>query len=133
MTWIVSPLKVFVLIVYNMRIFFHIRYYLEIVSVPIFAFLIVHLAGHGSMLFLESDHDHGHHYEDAHHASEGLLADIFTLEALIGVIFMVIFVLLWHTKVLRRFVPCSHDHCHTGVSISHLFARKQHTKRTSIV
>ena len=53
------------------------RYYLEILAVPVFAFLVIHLSGHGLMLLADLEHDHGSHgahneevYPDEHHEDE---------------------------------------------------------------
>ena len=43
------------------------RYYLEILAVPVFAFLVIHLSGHALMLVADPEHDHGSH---ANHAEE---------------------------------------------------------------
>lgn len=44
------------------------RYYLEIISVPVFAWLIIHLSGHGLMLL--KDHDHNHSTHNEHHVEK---------------------------------------------------------------
>ena len=37
----------------------NLRFLLEIISVPIFLFLVIHMAGHGMTLILDPGHGHG--------------------------------------------------------------------------
>lgn len=86
-----------------MKLLLKIRYYLEIIAVPAFIFLVIHMAGHGLTLFHEADH---HHDEGFH------LDHLWSAEFLFGLVFMFIFVGIWHLKFMKKLVPCSHDHCH---------------------
>lgn len=102
------------------------RYYLELISVPVFAWLVIHLSGHGLMLLKEAEHGHeeaGHEAaETGEHAFSLNLDFILSAEVLAGVLALVFFVWLWHRKPLKRFVPCSHDHCHHKSIWPHLLA-----------
>ncbi|HEY5714180.1 MAG TPA: hypothetical protein VIT68_02405 [Candidatus Gracilibacteria bacterium] len=96
----------------------HLRYYLEILAVPAFAGLIIHLAGHGSLLLWEGEHDHS-----AEILEKGtLLETLLTFENLIGIMLLVVFVWVWHRPSFRKWVPCHHDHCHSELPIPHLLA-----------
>lgn len=46
------------------------RFYLELIALPFFIYLVIHMGGHGLMLLVEPDHDHGHHVESTHHEEE---------------------------------------------------------------
>lgn len=85
------------------------------ISVPIFAFLVVHLSGHGMMLFLEEGHTHEH---DEHH----LLDMIFNTEILSGILLLILFVWLWNRPGLKKWVPCCHTNCSHTSKISHIMA-----------
>lgn len=84
---------------------------LEWISLPLFAFLVVHMGGHGTFLLLEPGHDHGH--GDPHEAggAHELLETILTAETLMGILLMLVFVWLWHRPFLRNLVPCRHTQC----------------------
>jgi len=75
-------------------------------------FLVVHLAGHGIGLFLENaEHVHGEH-----------AANFFSVETLIGVGALILFVWIWHRPTFKKWIPCSHEHCHHKIEIPHLLA-----------
>ncbi len=78
-----------------------IRYYLEIISAPIFAFLVTDL-------------------------SADALAILFDFPAIANWIggfgLLVIFIGIWHHPMIKKFVPCSHDHCHHENAWPHLTA-----------
>jgi len=82
------------------KILLRLRYYLEIVALPVFAYLVFHLAGHGV----------------------ASLTHVHELEIVAGVLLLVLFTWLWHTPALQKWVPCSHDHCHTELPLSHVLA-----------
>ncbi|NJP03983.1 hypothetical protein HC823_01845 [Candidatus Gracilibacteria bacterium] len=68
-----------------------IRYWLEIIALPAFVFLVIHLAGHGFMLLTEGKDHPGHeHAHEADHVSIGEV--LFTPEVLIGIGALVLFV-----------------------------------------
>ena len=48
------------------------RFYLELISVPVFAWLVIHMSGHGLMLLKDPHHSHDHHAETTYevHADE---------------------------------------------------------------
>lgn len=110
--------------------FLRLRYYLEIISLPIFIVLIIHLGGHGLMSFLEEGHDHSLHSEEAHEA-EGhdahfdiheLVESVLTVEILGGILLLIFFTWLWHLPALKKWVPCSHTCCKKETAISHSLA-----------
>lgn len=104
------------------------RYYLEMIALPAFIFLVVHLSGHGMMVFLEGgEQSHGHHehHEGVHEKGFGLheiIESIFTVEILIGILWLLLFTWIWHRPMLKKWVPCSHDHCHHKLPLPHVFA-----------
>jgi len=85
----------------------HLRYYFELISLPIFVALVVHLAGHGSTLLFTFAHD-----------SDGLL----TTENAAGIALTLVFIWLWHRPQLHRWIPCAHEHCHRATSYLHALA-----------
>ena len=87
-----------------------IRFFFEVVSLPFFVFLVVHLAGHGVELFFHAE-NHGHEN-----------GDFFTRETLFGVFLAAIFVAAWNFSFLKKLVPCRHDHCHAEKSPAHFLA-----------
>ena len=92
-----------------------IRFWFEIVALPAFAFLVMHLAGHGVSTLFENG-------APAHkHASE-LLAHFFSVETGIGILLLILFVWIWHRPALKKWIPCSHEHCHHQVGIPHVLA-----------
>lgn len=93
------------------------RYYLELLALPFFVFLVVHLSGHGLMILLEGHHEHGHEEESSH-----FFEMIFSPEVLVGILLLLFFVWIWHRPVFKKWVPCAHDHCHTEQSIAHFSA-----------
>jgi len=101
------------------------RYYLEILSVPIFAWLVIHLSGHGLMLLKGGDHDeHGHeeaHDEHGHEAGIDL-EFLLSTEFLAGVLALILFAWIWHRPFMKKLVPCSHDKCHHTSIWPHLLA-----------
>ncbi|MCF7917530.1 hypothetical protein K9L27_00805 [Candidatus Gracilibacteria bacterium] len=109
-----------------MRTFlFQIRYYLELIALPAFIFLVIHLSGHGLVALTEKNHDHEHHEEihtgidfDIHELAEKIL----TVEILGGILLLIFFTWLWHRPNLKKWVPCNHDHCHHKPEIPHLLA-----------
>ncbi len=78
------------------------RFYLEIIALPVFLFLIVHLSGHALGTFLKVERE--------------------DFEILGGLFFLVLFVWLWHRPFLKKWVPCSHIHCHHKPEVPHLLA-----------
>ena len=109
------------------------RYYLELISVPVFAFLVLHLGGHGLMLLKDSEHDHSDHDDHGHgahegesgHAEHGFSLDLdflLSTETLGGLLLLMAFVWCWHRPQLKKLVPCSHDHCHHKTAWPHLLA-----------
>lgn len=99
------------------------RYYLEIIAIPAFIFLVIHLSGHGLMMLVEDNHNH----DDHGHAEHGLnvqeiLESILTVEVLGGILMLIFFTWLWHLPALKKWVPCSHDYCKSEVPVSHIVA-----------
>ncbi|MCF7812530.1 hypothetical protein K9M59_02960 [Candidatus Gracilibacteria bacterium] len=96
------------------------RYWLEIIALPVFLFLVIHLAGHGITIFLQGEspsHDHVHHLEESisaedHGEKEPVLEKFFNEEVLSGILLMILFVWIWHRPALKKWIPCAHDHCH---------------------
>ncbi len=126
------------------NIFLQFRYYLEIIALPAFIFLVIHLAGHGMMAFVEEGHHHGHHevehHEEMHHEAgqeeevpheeehqelfdlHELIESFFTVEVLSGILLLLLFVWIWHRPAFKKWVPCQHEHCHHKLKIPHLLA-----------
>lgn len=94
-----------------------IRYYLEIISVPVFAWLVVHLSGEALSMLPQIDaHPVGY---DHHELGWG---ELLSIEFLGGLMALALFILLWHQPFLKKLVPCSHDHCHHKTIWPHLAA-----------
>ncbi len=92
-----------------------IRNVLEWISAPLFAFIAVHMAGHGTFLLLGDDHDHGHGAEEAAEGALHFLEGVLSPEMLVGVLLLILFVWLWHRPALQKLVPCGHTNCqHTS-------------------
>jgi len=99
------------------------RYYLEIISVPIFAWLVIHLAGHGMMLLKGGEHGHEDHGHDEHAHEAGINLEFFlSTEVLAGVVALLLFAWIWHRPLMKKLVPCSHDHCHHATIWPHILA-----------
>lgn len=92
------------------------RHYLELIALPAFAYLVVHMSGHGIALLAGEEHDH------AHEAGHGILESILTVEVLSGILLLLAFVWIWHRPFMRKFVPCAHDHCTHKHFWPHIFA-----------
>jgi len=82
------------------NILLKLRYYLEIIALPVFAYLVFHLSGHGV----------------------AVLTGMHEAEIISGVLLLILFTSLWHQPVLKKWVPCSHDHCHSELPIPHFIA-----------
>ena len=87
------------------------RYYLEMIAVPVFLWLVIHMSGHGAIL-LGEHHGHAH----AHSHEEALI------ELVIGVVMALVFIWIWHRPKFKKWVPCSHDHCHDELPVPHILA-----------
>lgn len=112
------------------------RFCLEIIALPIFVYLVIHLSGHGLTLLIDEDHDHSHgvhesiemidedhegeheddesavHAEEDSHESEvagNFIDSIFTVEVLSGILMLLLFAWIWNRPFMRKFVPCSHS------------------------
>lgn len=103
------------------QVLFKIRFWLEIIALPVFVFLIMHLGGHGFMLLLEPEHSEAEHIHD-HDISFDIFESALSVEVVAGLLFLLLFVWLWQRPDLKRWVPCSHDHCHKEIQISHTLA-----------
>ncbi len=107
------------------NILLRLRYWMEFFAFPVFAFLVIHLAGHGIMIFLEDEHDHAHHHGSGHEHGfdiHGLLEMFFSVEVLSGILLGLMFVWIWHRPKMKKWVPCSHEHCHKELPLPHLLA-----------
>jgi hypothetical protein len=63
------------------------------------------------------------HADHAHAAFSPLELDFWlSTEFLGGLLALIFFVWIWHRKPFKRFVPCSHDHCHHKTIWPHLLA-----------
>lgn len=69
----------------------YLRYYLEIVALPIFIILVIHLS-----------------------------SEVVGLWG--GLLLTALFVWTWRQPQFKKWVPCSHEHCHEKVIYSHLLA-----------
>ncbi len=92
------------------------RYYLEIISLPAFIYLVIHLTGHGVMKIKHIG------LEAIDHESDSWLNQLFSLETLSGCLLLVLFVWIWYRPSFKKLVPCSHEHCHTEARITHILA-----------
>jgi hypothetical protein len=68
------------------------------------------MAGHGIMTFFEGHHEHE------------IEESFFSIETALGIGIAVIFIAIWQLPMMRKWVPCTHEHCHTEAKISHLAA-----------
>lgn len=114
-----------------MNTILRLRYWLEIIALPVFIFLVIHLTGHGISALLGEDAHHHEHAEEVHmeeiheeHHSfiEEQIEHFFTVEMLSGILLLILFAWIWHRPSFKRWVPCSHDHCHHEAKFSHLLA-----------
>lgn len=117
---------------------FSLRFFFELLALPFFIFLVIHMAGHGAMLLFEGDeHNHSFEHEDEavfvsemegvetlHDETHQETHDFSLLseEGLFGLLFLLVFVWIWHRPTLHRWVPCAHEHCHTEKRLVHLLA-----------
>jgi len=108
------------------------RYYLEFISLPAFIYLVIHLTSHGVELIRSDpkteEHSHPHHHYH-YHAYEfnpdnhkSFLQKLITVEILIGIALLILFVWIWHRSALKKLVPCTHEHCHSEAQIPHILA-----------
>lgn len=104
------------------------RFWLEIIAIPFFIFLVIHLSGHGMMTFFEGHHEHASnteiqidddHGESIHNPDN--FSEFFTEETVFGILLLLIFVWIWHRPALKKWVPCAHEHCHES-SWTHIAA-----------
>ncbi len=99
------------LIFKTMKTIYKIRYWLELIALPTFAFLVFHMTGHAIQdLVLEKLNN-----ETWKNFAENLA----------GIGLLIIFVWLWHRPFLKKWVPCSHTHCageKDSSAIPHLIA-----------
>lgn len=77
------------------------RYFFEIIALPAFIFLVLHLAGHAIMPFFENGHDHTHHEHGV----------FMWQELFLGIPFLILFVWIWHRPFFYRWIPCTHEKC----------------------
>ncbi len=101
------------------------RYYLEIIALPAFVFLVIHLTGHGFMVLWKTGHGHQDHQESLTELSwsvSDILEFVLSIEFLSGIAFLLLFAWLWSLPILKKWVPCTHEHCHTELSTPHILA-----------
>ena len=106
----------------------NLRYYFEILSLPAFVILALHLASNGVLKIMGGEHHHGH--DDAssmgsllEHGHQSIsLETIFSVENIIAVVLLLFFVWIWHTNFLKKWVPCSHTLCHKEQKSAHIIA-----------
>jgi hypothetical protein len=79
-----------------MKFIYKIRYWLEWIALPTFAFLVFHLAGHGLKNLIGGEHNH---------------SEILSIENFAGILILILLVWLWHRPFLKKWVPCAHTHC----------------------
>ncbi len=94
------------------------RYYLEIVSVPIFIFLTLHLIN----IFLSSFGSFSHDHDHSHDNFFSIIVDFFSLQNLLAILILGLFVNVWHNPKMKNFVPCSHSVCTHKEKIGHFLA-----------
>ncbi len=91
--------------------FQYIRYYLEMIAFPFFLFLVFHFAAHGTGVVLNS-------FE----VSKLFLENFPPIKMIAGIVFLVLFTWIWHRPNFKRWIPCSHEHCHEGTKYLHALA-----------
>lgn len=69
----------------------------------------------------EDSHDEEAHAEYTKSMPK-IVSAFFTVEVLSGILLLILFSWLWHRPALRRWVPCTHEHCHTESHAAHLLA-----------
>lgn len=111
-----------------------IRYYFEIIFLPAFIILALHLDSVGVLKIMGGEHSHG--YADQlnfspipslvqkyGHSHESIGAEtMLSFENIIAVVLLIFFVWIWHTSHLKKWVPCSHTHCHKEQKSAHIIA-----------
>lgn len=93
-----------------------IRYYLEIISLPAFIYLVIHLAGHGVATIKNINS------KTTYHEAGNWLNQLLSFENLIGCLLLILFVWIWYRPTFKNLVPCSHEHCHAEARIPHILA-----------
>jgi hypothetical protein len=95
-----------------------IRYWLEMISSPVFAWLVIGMAGESLMIFLNN------HFPDFINFPGKFLgiSSISIFETIGGFLILLIFISLWRISFLQKLVPCNHSHCHHSISWSHFLA-----------
>jgi len=79
-----------------MKTIYQIRYWLELIALPTFAYLVFHMTGHGANEIFNN----------------GLEStNPLNFENFAGFFFLILFVWLWHRPFLKKWVPCAHTHC----------------------
>lgn len=89
---------------------------MEIIALPAFIFLVLHLVGHAIVPLWEAIAEHGHDHEAVEHGHNVLQ------ELLLGVPFLIVFVWIWQRPVFKKWIPCAHEHCHHGKKTTHILA-----------
>jgi len=87
----------------------NIRYYLELIALPFFIYLIVHLGSHGYLIILGKDHQT---------LESGLTIQSIT----IGIILLCLFVWSWQSPSLNKWIPCRHEGCTHTTKWPHILA-----------
>lgn len=83
------------------------RFWLELLALPFFVFLVIHLSSHGIQTLLsEYTNIHLGHY----------------ITFAIGILLALFYIVLWHTPFFKKLVPCGHDHCHGATKWVHIGA-----------
>jgi hypothetical protein len=80
-----------------MKTIYQIRYWLELIALPTFAFLVFHMTGHAMKDLV---------FENINLGNLQIFAENFA-----GIFLLILFVWLWHRPVLKKWVPCAHTHC----------------------
>jgi len=116
-----------------------IRYYFEIICLPAFIILALHLASDGVLKLAGGEHHHQGYANysfsspmgsllnttgyGSHHGNKSIsLETLLSFENIIAVALLLFFVWIWHTSLLKKWVPCSHTHCHKEQRSSHIVA-----------
>lgn len=127
----------------------HFRFWLELIALPFFVFLVIHLSGHGAMLLTDPNHsnelhdeheeeggEHDEHHDETeeehnNHAQEDSdlhekhsehAQEFISQELIFGILFLLVFVWIWHRPTLKKWIPCQHEHCHEKNNWLHIAA-----------
>ncbi len=94
----------------NSRKLQYVRYILEMIAFPFFAFLVFHFAAHGTKSLVTALN------------GQNFLENFEWFPMAMGIILLGLFFWAWQQPALKRLTPCAHEHCHPGTKYLHVFA-----------